>query len=95
MDKGYNYFRCMNHEKALIIQHINYSAVYILQAWAISVSCYTKWSKGNDRSFEIVVIFGQMILCIYLKFSRTLLGKTKVDICITTSSEKQATGPGL
>ena len=55
MDKGYNYFRCMYHEKVLISQHINYSAVYILQACAISVSCYTKWSKGNDRSFEFHV----------------------------------------
>ena len=29
----------------LISQHINYSAVYILAAWAISLSCYTNWLK--------------------------------------------------
>ena len=29
----------------LISQHVNYSAVNILAAWAISLSCYTKWVK--------------------------------------------------
>ena len=35
----------MYHEKVLISQHINYSAVYILPVWAIPVSCYTNRFK--------------------------------------------------
>jgi hypothetical protein len=45
----------MYHETVLISQHINYSAVYILPAWAISASWYTKWSKENDSIFDDVL----------------------------------------